>query len=64
MGYKLKKHSGASKRFKKTGTGKLVHARAGNSHLATRKSSNRKRRLRKSTTISSAMSSRNKKMIN
>ena len=61
---KMKTNRGAAKRFKKTGTGKLVHARAGNSHLATRKSSNRKRRLRKSTTISSAMSSRNKKMLN
>jgi len=60
---KMKTRKSVAKRFKKTGSGKLVHNRAGNSHLATRKSSNRKRRLRKSTTISSAMSKRNKKML-
>ena len=61
---KMKTRKSVAKRFKKTGSGKLMHARAAGSHLNTRKSSNRKRRLRKSTTISSAMSSRNKKMIN
>ena len=61
---KMKTRKSVAKRFKKTGSGKLMHARAGGSHLNTRKSSNRKRRLRKSTKISSAMSSRNKKMIN
>ena len=61
---KMKTRKSVAKRCKKTGSGKLRNNRAGNSHLATRKSSNRKRRLRKSTTISSAMSSRNKKMLN
>jgi len=61
---KMKTRKSAAKRFRKTGSGKIVHNRAGNSHLSTKKSSNRKRRLRKSTTISSAMSKRTKKMLN
>ena len=60
---KLKTNRGAAKRFKKTGSGKIVHHRSGNRHLATKKSPKRKRRLRKATTLSKAMSSRTKKMI-
>ena len=42
---KMKTHSGAKKRFKVTGTGKLVHRQAGKSHLNEHKSSRRTRRL-------------------
>ncbi len=42
---KMKKHSGAKKRFKVTGTGKLVHRQAGKRHLNEHKSSRRTRRL-------------------
>jgi large subunit ribosomal protein L35 len=42
---KMKTHSGAKKRFKVTGTGKLIHARAGKAHLNEHKSSRRTRRL-------------------
>jgi large subunit ribosomal protein L35 len=42
---KLKTHKGASKRFKKTGTGKIVRGHAGARHILTSKSTSRKRRL-------------------
>ena len=42
---KMKTHSGAKKRFKKTGTRKITHERAGRRHLLESKSSKRTRRL-------------------
>ena len=42
---KQKTHSGAKKRFKVTGTGKILHERAGKRHLLERKSSTLTRRL-------------------
>lgn len=42
---KMKTHSGAKKRFKKTGSGKITHERAGRRHLLESKSSKRTRRL-------------------
>ncbi len=42
---KQKTHSGAKKRFKVTGTGKVLHERAGKRHLLERKSSTLTRRL-------------------
>ena len=60
---KMKTKKSAAKRFKKTGSGKIVHHQGGHRHLATKKSSKRKRRLRKDTTISKAMSRRTKTMI-
>ena len=60
---KMKTKKSAAKRFKKTGSGKIVHHRSGHRHLATRKSSKRKRQLRSNTNISSAMNKRTKKLI-
>jgi large subunit ribosomal protein L35 len=48
---KNKTHKGAKKRIKLTATGKLLRRRAFGSHLLTKKSANRKRRLRKATEI-------------
>ena len=42
---KQKTHSGAKKRFKVTGTGKILHERAGKRHLLEHKSSRLTRRL-------------------
>jgi len=42
---KMKTHSGAKKRFKVTGTGKLVHKGAGKGHHMEVKSSRRARRI-------------------
>ena len=50
---KNKTHKGAKKRVKVTATGKLVRRRPFGSHLLTKKSANKKRKLRKSTTIQS-----------
>lgn len=47
---KMKTKSGAKKRFRKTGTGKFKRFRCGKSHILTKKSTKRKRRLRKMTT--------------
>ena len=42
---KMKTHSGAKKRFKITGTGKVKHRRAGKMHLNEHKPTRRTRRL-------------------
>ena len=49
---KMKTHRGAAKRIKKTGTGKLKRMRAYKSHILTKKTTKRKRRLRKPTLVS------------
>ena len=46
---KLKTSKAAAKRFKKTGTGKLVRSKAYKSHILTKKDTKRTRRLRKNT---------------
>ena len=42
---KAKSHSGASKRFHKTGSGKFMRKQAGKRHILTSKKRDRKRRL-------------------
>jgi large subunit ribosomal protein L35 len=42
---KMKTHSGAKKRFRTTGTGKLMHQQAGKRHLNEHKPTKRTRRL-------------------
>ena len=44
--YKVKTHSGAKKRFKVTGTGKILRAHANKSHILSKKTRKRKRNLR------------------
>ncbi|PJA29255.1 MAG: 50S ribosomal protein L35 [candidate division Zixibacteria bacterium CG_4_9_14_3_um_filter_46_8] len=51
---KLKTNRSAAKRFRKTGTGKIKRNRAYKSHILTSKTTKRKRKLRKSSLISSA----------
>ena len=48
---KMKTHRGAAKRFRKTGSGKLARTRANKQHILTKKSTRRKRRLRKSALV-------------
>jgi large subunit ribosomal protein L35 len=48
---KMKTHKGAKKRFKITGSGKVKRMRAFKSHILTKKSSKRKRHLRRATTM-------------
>ena len=44
--YKKKTHSGAKKRFKVTGSGKILRAHANKSHILNKKTRKRKRNLR------------------
>ena len=60
---KMKTHRGAAKRFKKTGTGKIVRSRNNKQHILTKKSAKRKRRLRKDTLVSAVDVKRVKQML-
>ena len=51
---KMKSHSGAKKRFKTTGTGKLQGRHAFSSHILEKKSPKRKRTFAKDVTIAKA----------
>jgi large subunit ribosomal protein L35 len=48
---KIKTNRAAAKRFKKTGTGKFVYRKSHASHIMTKKTTKRKRALRKSYII-------------
>jgi large subunit ribosomal protein L35 len=48
---KMKTHKGAKKRFSVTGSGKVRRLRAFKSHILTKKTSKRKRRLRQAAII-------------
>jgi large subunit ribosomal protein L35 len=50
---KIKTNRGAAKRFKSTGSGKISRHKAFSSHILTKKSTKRKRNLRKSTVVDS-----------
>ncbi|HCU13396.1 MAG TPA: 50S ribosomal protein L35 [Gemmatimonadetes bacterium] len=60
---KMKSHKGARKRFKITGSGKVKRMRAFKSHILTKKSSKRKRRLRQATIIQTPGETRNIKRL-
>ena len=60
---KMKTRRGASKRFKLTGTGKIKRNKANKSHILTKKTPKRKRRLRKGTILTAVEVKRVKKMI-
>jgi len=60
---KMKTHRGAAKRFKKTGSGKLVRSRRNKQHILTKKSAKRKRRLRKATLVAAVDAKRLKQML-
>ncbi|MEK7402353.1 MAG: 50S ribosomal protein L35 [Gemmatimonadota bacterium] len=48
---KMKSHKGARKRFSITGSGEVKRGRAFKSHILTKKTSKRKRRLRRAALI-------------
>ncbi len=60
---KMKSHSGAKKRFKKTATGKVRGRHGMTSHILEKKSANRKRRLGRPVILSKSDESRVKRMI-
>jgi len=49
---KVKTHKGAAKRFKVTGSGKVRRYKAYKSHILTKKTAKRKRRLRQAGIVS------------
>jgi large subunit ribosomal protein L35 len=60
---KLKTHRGAAKRFKKTGTGKFLRAKAFKRHILTSKPTRRKRQGRGTEVVSPADVSKLKRML-
>ncbi len=60
---KMKTHSGANKRFRLTGTGKIVRRRANRSHYAEHKPSTKMRRLAGYVELSHADGKNMKKLL-
>lgn len=60
---KIRTNRSAAKRFKKTAKGKIKRFNAYASHILTKKTTKRKRNLRKSKLVSSADQKRVKRMI-
>ncbi|MEM8969426.1 50S ribosomal protein L35 [Tunicatimonas pelagia] len=61
---KAKTKSGAKKRFKLTGTGKIKRKHAFKSHILTKKETKQKRNLTKMTLVHPSDKDRVKKMLN
>ena len=51
---KMKTHSGSKKRFRRSGTGKIMRAKAFKSHIKTKKSPKRKRGFRQEAELAAA----------
>jgi large subunit ribosomal protein L35 len=60
---KVKPHRGATKRFRKTGTGKVVRKQSGVSHYLEGKRASRRRRLQRQATVAPADAPRVRKML-
>lgn len=60
---KMKTVSGAKKRFRKTGTGKIKRNKAYRSHILTHKSTKKKRHLRKPGLVDKANAKAIEKLI-
>lgn len=61
---KQRTHSGAKKRFKLTNSGNLKRARQGRRHILTKKTTKRKRNLRRVAYISPAQDKTVRKLLN
>ena len=60
---KMKSVSGAKKRFRATGSGKFKHNHCGKSHILTKKTTKRKRGLRKGAMVDHANAGAVKRML-
>lgn len=60
---KMKTHKGTAKRFRRTGTGKIMRAKAFKSHILTKKTTKRTRNLRKTAYIAECEEKNIKKLI-
>jgi large subunit ribosomal protein L35 len=63
MKMKLKTHKGAAKRFKKTGTGKIMRAAAFKRHILTSKPTKRKRQGRGMAVVADADAAKVHRML-
>ena len=61
--FKLKTKRGAAKRFRPTGSGKVMRGHSFKSHILTKKTRKRKRNLRKSALVSHADMGRVREML-
>jgi large subunit ribosomal protein L35 len=62
-GPKMKTDSGTKKRFKLTGSGKIVRRKSFRSHLMEKKSNTRRRRLAREMTLGGAQERRVKRLL-
>lgn len=60
---KIKTNRSAAKRFKKTGSGKIMRRKGFTSHILTKKTTKRKRHLRQPTMVHKSDMDRVKRMI-
>jgi len=60
---KIKTHKGAAKRFKITGSGKILRVKAYKGHILTKKSAERKRRLSKMQEVSASDSKKVRRLL-
>lgn len=60
---KIKTHKGASKRFRVTGSGKIMREKAYTSHILTKKNAKRKRRLGDNIQVSAADKKKVKRLL-
>ncbi|MGH0036532.1 MAG: 50S ribosomal protein L35 [Myxococcota bacterium] len=60
---KMRTHRGAAKRFKKTASGKFKRSRSNKQHILTKKSTKRKRNLRRSDVVAAVDEKRLQQMI-
>jgi large subunit ribosomal protein L35 len=60
---KQKTHKGAAKRVKLTGTGKVIRHHSMHSHILTKKTTKRKRNLRKQVEVSPAFAANIRAML-
>ena len=60
---KMKSKRSAAKRFKSTGTGSVKRSHSFSSHILTKKSSKRKRKLRKSALVANSDKKNIKRLI-
>ena len=60
---KMKTHKGAAKRFKVTGSGKIMREKAYKSHILSKKNAKRKRRLGSDIEVSSSDSKKVKRLL-
>ncbi len=61
---KTKTHRGAAKRFQVTGSGRIKYKHAFKSHILTKKTTKRKRKLRQDAEVDKANRDQIRKMLN